>query len=237
MTPRSCDSPPQRTAGTLVAIWLLAVLSLWTAAHSLNRWLLQTDDSSEAWRFGFWTGAKLVAWLCPTFMLLRRCGGASARWLGLTTGKGLGVACLGSVLWISVQVAGGRFHWPLFSRPPAELTWLALATSLLVAPCFEELMFRGAMLRVLREGGHGGVVCVVFSAFAFALLHVPGWVFRRGLDASIAGGFVSMWAFGTAAGYLAWRVPSLWAPILLHFANNFWSTSALAWALEQVRSR
>ena len=227
----SLATPPR---GMLLALWMLGVLLLWTAAHALNRWLLALDESTQACRFAWWTGAKLVAWLVPTWFLLRRCADASARWLGLTTGKGLAVAWMWSVLWIGIQEAGVRLHLPLFSRAPAELAWSALATSLLVAPLFEELLFRGAMLRVMKEAGYARGVSVLVCAVAFAMLHVPGWIFRRGLDPAIGGALLSMWAFGTVAGFLAWRVPSLWAPILLHAANNFWSTGALAWLFEQI---
>ncbi|HTU57136.1 MAG TPA: CPBP family intramembrane glutamic endopeptidase, partial [Polyangiales bacterium] len=72
------------------------------------------------------------------------------------------------------------------------------------------------------------------SAIAFAMLHVPGWIFRRGLDASIAGAFLGMCVFGVVAGLLAWRTSALWAPILFHAANNFWSSGALAWCMTQI---
>jgi len=232
----SLDARPQPAARACLALWLLSVLALWTAAHALNRWELGMDESSEARRFLFWTIAKVVAWLLPTFIMLRRVRGdaASACWLGLTTAKGLGVAAAWSLLWISLQEAGVRLQLPLFSRPPSELTWSAALTALLVAPLFEELMFRGAMLRVLRSEGCTRGVSVTLAALAFAILHVPGWVFRLGLVPALAGSFVPMCGFGMVAGALAWRTPSLWAPILLHFANNFWSTGALAWAVDRA---
>jgi membrane protease YdiL (CAAX protease family) len=221
------SAQPKRT----LAFWLLGVLVLWTGAHALNARILMMDESTPGRRFAWWTGAKLIAWLLPTWFLLRACSGASARWLGLTTGKGLGLAVLCSVAWIGFQEAGLAVHLPLFSRPPADLSLYSLAGSLLIAPCFEELMFRGAMLRTLKNAGYARGVSIVLCALAFAALHVPGWLFRRGLDPSIAGGFLSMSFFGVVAGLLAWRTPSLWAPMLFHFANNFWSTGALAYLL------
>jgi membrane protease YdiL (CAAX protease family) len=210
-------------------IWMVAVSVLWVAAHSLNRWVLLLDQASAGERFAYWTSAKLIAWLLPTWLLLRQYGHASLRWLGLATSKGLGIAVLWSVLWVAVQETGCRLQLPLFSRPPADLGWYALAGSLLVAPCFEEVMFRGAMLRTMKEAGFARGLTVACSALAFAALHVPGWIFRRGLDPALGLAFLSVWVLGTAAGFLAWRVPSLWGPIVLHWANNFWSTGALAW--------
>jgi|GEM_PF-2288312 len=220
-----------RSTHVLLAFWICSVLVLWSLAHALNRWLFMMDESTPALRFTWWTAAKLVTWLLPTWILLRRCGGASARWLGLATARGLGVASVWSVLWIAVQELGGWLQLPLFSRPPADLAWYSLAGSLVIAPIFEELMFRGALLRTMRAAGHSQSLCVIASAIAFAMLHVPGWIFRRGLDASIAAAFLSMCAFGVVAGLLAWRTPALWAPILFHSANNFWSSGALAGVL------
>lgn len=228
--PKSVDLQLRAT----IAPWLLGVLALWTVAHSLNRWVLFTDDRSPVLRYAWWTGAKVVCWLVPTYLLLRRFGGASLRWLGLTTGKGLGLAAIWATLWIGIQAAGSALHLPLFALPPADLAPYALATSLLVAPIFEEVLFRGAMLRTMREGGYSRGVTVLACALAFALLHIPGWIFRRGLDPGIFGAFLGVWILGMLAGLLAWRVPTLWAPILLHWANNLWSSGAFAWLLERV---
>lgn len=217
----------------MLAFWLLSVLSLWTFAHALNRWLFMMDERPPAIRFTWWTAAKLVTWLLPTWLLLRRCGVAQLRWLGLTTTRGLGLAILWSVLWIALQEIGGWLRLPLFSRPPADLTWYSLAGSLVIAPIFEELMFRGAMLRTMRERHFDRALCVSVSALAFGVLHVPGWIFRRGLDASLIGAFLSTCAIGVVAGMLAWRAPTLWAPILFHAVNNFWSTGALAWCVTE----
>lgn len=232
--PRTSTAEHSRATHRLLACWIVSVLLLWSFAHALSRWVFMMDENAPALRFAWWTAAKVVAWLLPTWIWLRRCGGASARWLGLTTTRGLGVALLWSVLWIAAQELGGWLQLPLFSRPPAGLAWYSLIGSLVIAPIFEELMFRGAMLRAMQEAGNSRRLCVTGSAIAFAMLHVPGWIFRRGLDASIAGAFLSMCAFGIVAGMLAWRAPSLWAPIFFHAANNFWSTGALAFCIAQI---
>lgn len=85
------DKHSQSTRQSL-ALWIISVLILWSVAHALNRWVLMMDERTPALRFVWWTSAKLVTWLLPTWILLRSCGSASARWLGLTTRRGLGVA-------------------------------------------------------------------------------------------------------------------------------------------------
>jgi membrane protease YdiL (CAAX protease family) len=117
----------------------------------------------------------------------------------------------------------------MFDRPPPNLTPHHLVGALLVAPIFEELLFRGAMLRALRERGLGRGPAVLASALAFAALHLPGWIVHKGLDPSIVASFFGVAAFGVVLGHLGWRAPSLWAPIALHAANNLLSTGALGW--------
>jgi membrane protease YdiL (CAAX protease family) len=211
--------------------WLGVVLALWTLAHALNRWWM-LDQSSPSLRFAWLTSAKLVAWLAPTIWLLQP-GAASVRnmvrFVGLDSTRGLGVALCSSVAWLALQQAGVGLGLPLFTLPAPALDPHSLAGALVVAPWLEEWLFRGWMLRTLRARGLQREWAVLASASAFALLHVPGWAFRRGLDLGILGPFCAMVGFGLAAGYLAWCTQSLWAPIMLHFANNLWSTGALAW--------
>lgn len=231
---RSLAESQGSTVRAALWVWMIAVLVLWTSAHSVNRWVWPVDSWAPELRFAWWTGAKFFAWLVPTWLLLRHCGAASADMLGLTTAKGLGFAVLWSLLWIVMQEVGTRLQLPLFSRPPADLSWYSLTGSLLVSPFTEELMYRGAMLRTMKREGYAPWLSVFVCGLAFAMLHVPGWIFRRGFDVSTSGLFVSIWFFGTLVGLLAWRVPSLWAPVLLHCANNFWSTGAFTWCLDRV---
>ncbi|HTU61067.1 MAG TPA: hypothetical protein VMF89_21585, partial [Polyangiales bacterium] len=136
------QQPNWQSTNKMLAFWIFSVLALWSLAHALNRSVLMMDERAPVLRFAWWTGAKLVTWLLPTWILLRRCGVTSASWLGLTTARGLGVALVWSALWIALQELGGWLRLPLFSRPPADLTWYSLAGSLVIAPIFEELMFR-----------------------------------------------------------------------------------------------
>lgn len=141
-----------------------------------------------------------------------------------------------TALWLSVQVVGVSLGIPQFEIPPYQPRWSELAGALLIAPTFEELMFRGVMLRSMRERGSERERVVLVTALAFAALHLPGWFARRGLDPTIAGSFLGIAGFGVVLGYAAWYARSLWAPVLLHALHNAWSTGLLAWLVRTALS-
>lgn len=227
MPASASTSEPPRTS-TSVPAWLALVLGAWSGMHALHLLLPIPTQGRPLLALTWWTCAKVCAWLLPTVLFtLRHAGRAWARWLGLDNLRGIGAAVALSAAWIAFQIVGLWLQLPLFKAPDSGLPWHAFVGALLIAPLFEELMFRGFMLRALRERGYSHLAVVVLTALAFAALHLPGWFVHRGLDAGIAGSFVSIAAFGLLLGELGWRTPSLWAPVLLHLANNVWSTGVL----------
>lgn len=218
-------------SGRAVPLWLASVLGAWSAVHLLNASLQIAARCSDLERFVWWTSAKVVAWLLPTALLARWAAAREApgHWLGLRTWDGMRRALAVTTFWLLLQALGTRLKLPLFDPLPSEPRWVDLPGALLVAPLFEELMFRGAMLRTLRQQGCARELTVFSTALAFAALHLPGWFARRGLDPAIAGSFVGIALFGVVLGYLAWYARSLWAPVLLHALHNAWTTGLLVW--------
>lgn len=84
--------------------------------------------------------------------------------------------------------------------------WLLLS-AVVLAPLFEEVVFRGYVASSLRRS-YGGLVAWIGSALAFGLVHlIPSVV----LSASL---------MGLVLGYFALRYRSLWLSIVLHAMNN-----------------
>jgi membrane protease YdiL (CAAX protease family) len=102
-----------------------------------------------------------------------------------------------------------RFSIPLFSI-------------LTIAPIFEELLMRGAMLGNLQLG-HSLAIANILPSLMFVGLHVPGWYFMGTLMENVtkpAGGAISFFFLGLAFGYAVHRSRSVMAGILAHFFNN-----------------
>lgn len=72
----------------------------------------------------------------------------------------------------------------------------------------EELLFRGALQRLLSTGGLRPWMAVLFTAAVFSAIHMQFY------------GFVPRLLLGAFLGYLLVCTRCLWVPILVHFYNN-----------------
>jgi membrane protease YdiL (CAAX protease family) len=95
---------------------------------------------------------------------------------------------------------------PACKKLPGKM--IAALAPCVLAPCFEELLFRGfalpAMATCLPRGA-----AILFSGALFSLIH---------LDAS---SFVSLWVFGAFLGWLYVKCGNLLVPIFVHALWNF----------------
>ena len=115
----------------------------------------------------------------------------------------------------------GLENWMRRSEDQAkELTDMFLQTSsvgglilnlfmIAVLPAIgEELLFRGALLRLFREWTKNPHFAVLISAFLFSALHLQFY------------GFLPRFILGIVLGYLFIWTRSIWVPVLVHFVNN-----------------
>lgn len=84
--------------------------------------------------------------------------------------------------------------------------WLVFVAIVLVAPLFEELLFRGVLLSTYQKRLAGHAIWLV--AILFGFLHPS-------LSQALGAVFVGM-----VAGWVVYRTRSLWAGVLLHAGTN-----------------
>jgi len=90
---------------------------------------------------------------------------------------------------------------------PEGRGWWALLSLVVFAPVFEELLCRGIILGAVRRRW-GVVAAWLLSSLFFGVLHLyPALV-------------INAFALGLILGYIYIVTQSLWAPMLLHAANN-----------------
>ena len=109
----------------------------------------------------------------------------------------------------SLGFSGDTPSYPQTDSAAANILYAVLIAVL--APLFEEFVFRGIILGKLRRFGNG--VAIFGSAVLFGLFH---------------GNFIQIpFAFlcGLALGYVVVRTGSLWASIAVHFLNNSFSVT------------
>lgn len=122
---------------------------------------------------------------------------------------------------VAVQVVGVVPPSPL---PPTGTTSgliLHLLAGAVIAPFYEEVLFRGFALTAWRQtvGTRGAIVR---SSILFVLAHmlfVGGDTFREAVSLAFVGGVVRI-PIALALGWLYVRTGSLWGPIGLHAAFN-----------------
>ena len=69
-------------------------------------------------------------------------------------------------------------------EPGLSILWGVLAWTLagLIAPLFEEILFRGLLLNWLRKASGSTWLAIVVSGLAFGVIHVPQWHLVPALD-------------------------------------------------------
>lgn len=221
---QTASCPRSRIAVRTVAL-VVAVYAAWIGAHLTKGSL----DDHVAWirtsggGFAYWTAMKLLLWIVPSVWLIRVSGRKIRDVIGLSH------LCRAIVWGVSVGLtlalittAGKALqHQPLFNR---SLDW-GFVTAVVIAPLFEEFMFRGAVLGALLQR-YRFTAANVLTAALFLGLHLPGWYFQGRLWehlTSLSGGAVAIFTIGLLFGLATHKGKSLVAGILAHSLNNLFS--------------
>jgi membrane protease YdiL (CAAX protease family) len=203
-------------------LWMSGFLTLWMVAWIVHEavfvprgWCL------GSWGAGlYWTVAKLAVWIGPTIWLLRRSHEPLGAATGLGTARGLPQGVLIAFAWLGIQALTSKVRgvWP----PPQSTGGYGAVNAYIIAPVFEELVFRGFALRRLRARGVRFWPAALATSIAFGLLHVPGWLFMKGVSVTALSLLGPVVFVGVVLAAVSWRLPSLWACIAVHLANNAW---------------
>ncbi len=199
----------------LICAWILAWMVKVYLLDPHTEWLTISGGS-----FIYWTIAKVLIWVLPALWLIRSSHRSLREvlnfsnwkgWLGWGGGLGFVIALIN---FIPRYLRGNHILSTEFSIP--------LLNVLAIAPIFEELLMRGAILGGLRRGYSFWAANIV-SALMFVVLHLPGWYFIGTLVENLkrpVGGAFSIFLLGLAFGYVVHRSRSVIAGMLAHFLNN-----------------
>ncbi|MDR2206072.1 MAG: CPBP family intramembrane metalloprotease [Flavobacteriaceae bacterium] len=109
-------------------------------------------------------------------------------------------------------------YYKFFSGLMKELTkntFVMIASVVIVAPIFEEIVFRGIIQKGLINGGMKPQSAIWISSLIFGLVHGNPWQFAGAV------------LLGFVLGTVYHKTKSLLLPILLHFFNNLISLMLL----------
>jgi len=81
-------------------------------------------------------------------------------------------------------------------------------TVCILAPVFEEILFRGILLRGMLQNQINPTIAIILSSVLFGLAHMNPWQ------------FIGAGILGAIFAYIYYRTKSLWICIFLHSLNN-----------------
>lgn len=204
-----------------VALLYVAWVGAWLLARHLElhvEWMTTTEG-----RFTYWLIAKALLWLLPAFVLIRASGRTFKGVMRFEHVRSIllwggGVGLLLGAITLAVKLAS---HQPLFSSSIG----LPLFSGVLLAPLFEEYVFRGAVLGALN-GHYRFFVANTITALLFLGIHLPGWFFQGYLVENLlnpVGGALSIFLLGWVFGFVTYRSKSVAAGTVTHILNNLFN--------------
>lgn len=197
-------------AGALVAIGLTGVV-----AFSLNTLLLTalvsvTAAAMLALYFHLFRRNKLtladLGFHRPRPRMLHLLWQAPAAIIVCACAQGLFLWLLATLLPTTAGVTSDDSLAEITALPAPQALTAILVVGVLT-PLWEEILFRGALLDGL-SGRFGPGIAVVLSAVLFAAVHL------------VLPGFAYLFTLGVALALLRRFHDNLWAPVILHAANN-----------------
>jgi CAAX protease family protein len=158
---------------------------------------------------------RFLIWVLPVFWYLRYVDKVDVfEYLPLKEHwkRGIVIGLILSV--VNFFGTAARLGFPNWNA--AYVTWNSvLGTSLLVG-VFEEVPFRGFILRKLQERFDFWTSTVI-SSILFVGAHVPGWIM---LGLLTANNVIFIFVFGAVMVIILKYSKSLWAPIITHSLND-----------------
>jgi uncharacterized protein len=217
----------QRSGGG-TSCWLALALShyallivAWVGAWLLHE-RLAVGSASSLVDTAYWTTAKLLVWLLPIVVAIRaRADEPVTAFLSVRDvrrGVVVGIVC-------GVAFAAVSFAKDAFSRAFAvPLPDPGLVNALLIAPLFEELLFRGFLLELVQRAALPFWAANLLVAAMFLGLHLPGWYVMGSPNLVQGTATIGIVAVGLAAGVAKQRSGSVWGSVVCHFVNNLYSS-------------
>jgi uncharacterized protein len=158
---------------------------------------------------------RFLYWIAPVLLYLRYVDGVDPfEYLRMTPPVRRGLILALVLTAINVIGTFARFGMPHLSLQ--RVTWNSvLGTSFLIG-LFEEIPYRGFMLRKFSERMNVWLANLVTSLL-FLSIHLPGWIALHIFNPGVA---VSVFLLGVVFAWAVSYSGSLWSAIITHSAND-----------------
>ncbi|MCA6065612.1 CPBP family intramembrane metalloprotease [Chryseobacterium sp. RG1] len=134
----------------------------------------------------------------------------------------IGMMFIGEFITAQIPTTGPFFgeYYKFFEQLMSKLTddpVIMFITAVVMAPVFEEIIFRGIMQKGLINKGIEPWKAILFSSVVFGLVHANPWQ------------FVGAVLLGCVLGLVYYKTKSLLLPMLLHAFNNLCSSILISY--------
>ena len=222
----------QRRPALDLCLFLAAFFVLWTFRATLFD-AVDESIASPTLRAAFSALLKLILWVLPAsaFACWLR-GTPPAKYLGLSVAPSLRnwLLCLAvtalflvAVTLFEIMIGRKSFSGAGLSSLPTALALLQLV----VSPLFEEIFFRGLVMKELMIL-LPGCLANALTSLLFVGIHLPYWLSHGGLTQAMLANAVGVFLFSVVACWLFARTVSTWPPTVAHVANNILSSLLVA---------
>jgi uncharacterized protein len=203
---------------TSFLLYLVLFNSAWTAWVLLGYPHLRTFGEQTLTYALINISVRLVIWILPVFAYLRYVDRVKPiaylklrqHWL-----RGTVVALIFSALnLLLMSIQHGLPH-----LRSAGINWNSILSTSLLIGFVEETPYRGFIFQKLHER-FSATVATFLSATLFLAIHLPGWISLHLFKTATA---VFVFVFGIVMVVLLRYTKSLWAPIISHSLNDFFS--------------
>jgi len=163
-------------------------------------------------------GIRLLLWVLPVFVYLRyveRVNPIEYLKLRQHWRRGIVIALVFSVLNFLLTV----MQRGLPQLHTAALTWNSILSTSLLIGFVEEIPYRGFIFQKLNERLSLTLASLI-SSLLFLGIHLPGWISLHLFKLQLA---IFVFVFGVVLVVLLRLAKSLWAPIISHSLNDFFS--------------
>ena len=202
----------------LFAAYVLLFNAAWTAWVLIGYPRLRTTGEQTLEYAVINIAVRALIWVLPVFLYLYYVDRIDPldylklkqQWLrGILFGAGFAVV----ILLLSLAQHG----WP--HPRPGVLTWNSVLSTSLLIGFVEEIPYRGFVFQKLCEW-MSRKSAVAISSLLFVAIHLPGWISLHLLTVPI---LIFVFVFGVLMALLFLYARSLWAPIISHSLNDFFS--------------
>jgi membrane protease YdiL (CAAX protease family) len=220
-TPSAAPSTRRR----YIAAYPVVIFTTWIVAWIVNLTLrsrFQWDTQADTI---YWIILKAIVWVLPAVLaiqLFERMPPAAFLELrnparGLLWGLGAGAALVAAT-WLGQTLPSGT----ALRQPHLDA---AFVNAVLVAPLVEEIALRGFLLKALELDGRTFWRANALTTVVFIAMHFPGWYFLGHVAtfAELARRMAPLAVLSLLFGWTRKRSGSLYAAIVLHAINNFYS--------------